>query len=71
MNISPVSGLGALAQAQKDTTGAMVVKQTMDNLNSPMPGQGRPGEVNPDYQFQKDVLMAGVVGKGGSLNKVV
>jgi len=49
----------------KQSMGAAVVSKSLDYLNS---GSGSKGAANSDYQFQKDVLAAGVLGKGGMVN---
>ncbi len=52
--------LGVLAKTQKDTTGAQLIAQTLDKLNSTDNGAGV--KVDTDYQFQKTVLSAAGLG---------
>jgi hypothetical protein len=66
-----IQGFGAFGPQQmmpqdKETFGAQVVKQTMDNLNTNVGG-----EKNADYAFQTSVLNAGALGKGLYVNKMV
>lgn len=46
----------------KDTFGAQVVTQTLNNMNQNQNGMG--GGTNADYQFQKDVLSTAFQPKG-------
>lgn len=60
------SGSSARAGAitDKQSFGAAVVSGTLDTMNSGAMGGGK----NNDYEFQKDVLAAGMIGKGGMVN---
>ncbi len=66
-----IQGLGAFAPQQlmpqdKETFGAQLVTQTMNNLNTTTSG-----EKNADYAFQTSVLNAGALGKGLYVNTMV
>ena len=50
----------AASSAIKDTTGAQLISKTLDKLHTGMTLSGP--VVNPDYQFQKDVLNAAGIG---------
>ena len=50
----------------KQTFGAQVVSKTLDYMN-----KNQFGQTDADYDFQTKVLMAGTVGKGMMLNKMV
>ena len=50
----------------KQTQNAMLVKQTLDYMNTNSYGQQ-----NADYAFQTSVLQAGAIGKGLSVNQMV
>ena len=50
----------AAVSAIKDNTGAQLISQTLDRLNTSTPPPG--AMVNADYQFQKDVLNAAGIG---------
>ena len=51
---------GVLASVIKDMTGAQLISQTLDRINTSMALAGP--VVNPDYQFQKDVFSAMGIG---------
>ena len=48
------------SKAMTDTMGAQLISKTLDKLNTGSSAAG--GAVNPDYQFQKDVLSAAGIG---------
>ena len=64
MEIGSSAGLGMSASvasgAIKDTLGAQLVGKTLDKLNTANSFSGP--VVNPDYQFQKDVLQGAGLG---------
>lgn len=62
MNSRSGSNFGGITD--KQSFGAAVVSGTLDTMNSGSMG----GSKNTDYEFQKDVLAAGMLGKGGMVN---
>lgn len=71
MEIGNSAGLGIPASAAsgaiKDTLGAQLVGKTLDRMNTANTLSGP--VVNPDYQFQKDVLQG--AGLGRKLDAIV
>ena len=61
MDITGAAGVQASASmassAIKDTLGAQLIGKTLDKLNT-----GTSGNVDSNYQFQKDVLSAAGIG---------
>ena len=64
MDIGSSTGVQAATSvagnAMKDTMGAQLISKTLDKLNTGSSFSG--AAVNPDYQFQKDVLSASGIG---------
>ena len=62
VSAAQVDSSGAVAaRVIKDSTGAQLIAKTLDKLNA-WPGMSG-SQLNPDYQFQKDVLNAAGIGK--------
>ena len=70
MDNSAITGLASAAMAnEKELFGAKLVAKTLNTLNQGGPGSMGPQSTNPDYEFQKDVLSAGLMNKGAITNK--
>ena len=58
--VQPSISAEVAAGVIKDTTGAQLITMTLDKLNTGMALSGP--VVNPDHQFQKDMLNAAGIG---------